>query len=90
MASRLMSTRARTQLWRLQEAVRACAAKRDELMRRCEAARLVLMPEALRELWMEFCLAEQEYRIAIANLDEFCTRHSNAVAPENFDPEPAG
>lgn len=82
MASRLMSTRARAQLWKLQEAVRAASRERDRLMRQLESSRTALAMGARRELWMELSLAEQEYRVAVGQLLEFCDRHSLVAATD--------
>lgn len=75
-----MSTRARAQLWKLQEAVRTASRERDRLMRQLESSRFALAMGARRELWMELSLAEQEYRVAVAQLLEFCNRHSMVAA----------
>lgn len=86
MASRLMSTRARAQLWKLQEAVRLTARERDQLLRHLDSCRLALSPSARRDLWLEYSLAEQEYRHAVAALAHFCEEHGmlaeRGMAPE--------
>jgi hypothetical protein len=83
-----MSTRARAQLWKLQEAVRAASRERDRLMRQLESGRSALAMGARRELWMEFSLAEQEYRVAIAQLLEFCNRHSLVATSDSSASRP--
>lgn len=74
-----MSTRARAKLWKLQETVRAAAQERDRLMRRLQSGRTALTADAHREIWMEFSLADQEYRFAVAELASFCELHGAAV-----------
>jgi hypothetical protein len=70
-----MSTRApppaASRVWR----VRAAARERDRLMHMLDSGRTMLAPEARRELWMEFSLADQEYRFAVAALAGFCQTH---------------
>jgi hypothetical protein len=83
-----MSTRARAQLWKLQEAVRAASRERDSLMRQLESSRFALATGARRELWMELSLAEQEYRVAVAQLLEFCNRHSLVAANDQTASRP--
>lgn len=70
-----MSTRSRAKLWKLQEAVRSAARERERLMHLLSSGRAMLTAEARRELWMEFSLADQEYRFAVAALAGFCATH---------------
>jgi hypothetical protein len=74
-----MSTRARAQLWKLQESVRGTARERDRLMRVLNSSRTALTAEARHELWMEFSLADQEYRFAVAELAQFCNHHGETA-----------
>lgn len=55
---------------------------RDRSMRLLALSRAALTTEAYRELWMDFSLVDQEYRHAIMQLHEFCTRHDEAVERE--------
>jgi hypothetical protein len=75
-ASRLLSTRARAQLWKLQEGVRAAGRERERLLRVLNSSRTSLLAEARREIWMEFSLADQEYRHAVACLADFVDTHA--------------
>jgi len=74
---KLLSTRARAKLWRLQTAVREAAKERDGLLRILISSRAVLTPEAQLEHWMEFACADQEYRHAVTNLADFVSTHSS-------------
>lgn len=77
---KLLSTRARARLWKLQERVRSASRERERLLRLVESARLALAPSARRDLWMEFCCADSEYRHAVAELEKFCNGHELAAA----------
>jgi hypothetical protein len=73
---RLLSTRARAQLWKLQGEVRAASRDRERLLRMLLSSRGVLMPNAHYDLWMEFSCADQEYRHAVVQLHAFCEHHN--------------
>jgi hypothetical protein len=77
-----MSTRSRAQLWKLQEAVRMTGRDRDRYMRLLCLSRAALTTDSHRELWMDYSLADQEYRHAVMQLQDFCTRHDEAVERE--------
>jgi hypothetical protein len=83
MAVRFLSTRARAQLWKLQEAVRSASRERDRLLRVMDSSRTSLLEEARREIWMEFSLADQEYRHAVACLADFVAQHGGAAGAGN-------
>jgi hypothetical protein len=74
---KLLSTRARAQLWKLQEAVRATSRDRDRWLRLLNSGRAVLAPSAHRDLWMEFSCADQEYQHAVARLADFVRGHGD-------------
>jgi len=73
---KLLSTRARAELWKLQASVRAAAEERNKVLRVLMHGRGVLMPNAQHELWMEFSWADQEYRFSVLQLAAFCERHA--------------
>lgn len=73
---KLLSTRARAKLWKLQEGVRATAKERERLLRVLGSGRTVLARSAHHDLWMEFSCADQEYRYAVTELQSFCEQHT--------------
>ncbi len=73
---KLLSTRARAHLWKLQEAVRATSKERERSMRLLQSGRSVLTASAHRDLWMEFSCADQEYQHAVSQLAEFVQGHA--------------
>lgn len=83
---KLLSTRARAELWKLQDAVREAATERAKVLRVLMNARGALMPEALHELWLEFSCVDQEYRYHIARLEDFCLRHDQRDAIHFSEP----
>ncbi len=76
---KLLSTRARAELWRLQNAMRLAARDRDRLLRILGSSRTALSVDAQRDIYLEFACADQEYRHTVALLAEF-VRHHDAVA----------
>jgi hypothetical protein len=72
---KLLSTRARAQLWKLQDAVKETAGERNRVLRVLLHAHGALVEEAQRELWREFSQADQEYRYCVVELASFCERH---------------
>jgi hypothetical protein len=89
---KLLSTRARAQLWRLQAAVRSASKERDRLLRILNSSRAALTADAQRDVWLEYSCADQEYRHAVALLSDFVLKHesaSNAGQPHERDQEPA-
>lgn len=48
------------------------AAQRNEALRLFIASRHVTTPPAQREFWLEFSWLDQEYRVAVHRLAEFC------------------
>lgn len=66
------STRFRIRLRRLQSDLQKAANDRDSVVQHLLASRAVLTAEAQRELWMEFVWLQQEYRMAVCRLAEFC------------------
>ena len=76
---KLLSTRARAQLWKLQESVRSTSRERERLRRLLDSSRTLLAPSAHRDLWMEYSCADLEYRCAVSALQDFCDRHEEAA-----------
>jgi hypothetical protein len=76
---KLLSTRTRAQLWKLQDAVRQAAQEREKVLRVLMNARGALAPEARHELWLEFSCVDQEYQFQVRQLTEFCERHGSAT-----------
>jgi hypothetical protein len=93
---KLLSTRARTELWRLQNAVRATGKERERALRMLTSSRSALSINAQRDICMEFACADQEYRYALMGLLSFCEKHSAAAggvfeeahADERRSPDP--
>lgn len=85
---KLLSTRARAQLWKLQDAVRQSAQEREKVLRVLLNARDALAPEARHELLLEFACVDQEYQCQVARLTEFCERHGNDTGGDG-EPMPA-
>lgn len=75
---KLLSTRARAELWRLQNAMRLASKDRDRLLRMLGSSRAALSADAQRDICLEFACADQEYRHTVALLAEF-VRHHDAV-----------
>ncbi len=72
---KLLSRRALGQLGSLQSAVQELASHRNTALRMFMASRNSTTPIAQREFWLEFAWADQEYRIAVRRLAQFCLQH---------------
>ena len=72
---KLLSRRALDQLGTLQGSVVELAAHRSTALRMFLASRNTTTPKAQREFWLEFTWVDQEYRIAVRRLAQFCTEH---------------
>jgi len=72
---KLLSTRARAKLWKLQDSVQQAANERNRVVRVLLHAHAALAQDAQHELWMEFSLVDQEYRFRVIQLEAFCERH---------------
>jgi hypothetical protein len=72
---KLLSRRALDQLGTLQASVVELAAHRNTALRMFLASRNTTTPKAQREFWLEFTWVDQEYRIAVRRLAQFCTEH---------------
>jgi len=75
-AGRILSRRALEELNSLQASVHTLGSTRTEALRIFVASRSVTTPGAQREFWLEFSWADQEYRVAVRRLAEFCDEHA--------------
>ena len=75
---KLLSRRALDQLGTLQASVQELAAHRNTALRMFIASRSTTTPIAQREFWLEFAWVDQEYRIAVRRLAQFCTEHQDS------------
>ncbi|MGH8209356.1 MAG: hypothetical protein ACREU6_07110 [Steroidobacteraceae bacterium] len=74
---KLLSRRALDKLGTLQASVQELAAHRNTALRMLIASRSTTTPVAQREFWLEFAWVDQEYRIAVRRLAQFCTEHQD-------------
>jgi hypothetical protein len=72
---KLLSRRALDQLGTLQASMQELASHRNTALRMFVASRNTTTPVAQREFWLEFSWVDQEYRIAVRKLAQFCTDH---------------
>jgi hypothetical protein len=72
---KLLSRRALDQLGTLQASVHELASHRNTALRMFLTSRNSTTPIAQREFWLEFAWVDQEYRIAVRRLAQFCTEH---------------
>jgi hypothetical protein len=72
---KLLSRRALDQLGNLQASVQELATHRNTALRMFMASRNTTTPVAQREFWFEFAWVDQEYRIAVRRLAQFCNEH---------------
>ena len=87
---KLLSRRALDQLGTLQASVQELAAHRNTAMRMFLASRNTTTAMAQREFWLEFAWIDQEYRIAVRRLAQFCTEHRDSAAGSTrWRPNPA-
>lgn len=80
---KLLSTRSRARLWKLQDAVRRASQEREKVLRVLLNARDALAAEAQRELWLEFSCVDQEYRCAVTRLEHFVEQHGSATSEDD-------
>jgi hypothetical protein len=74
---KLLSRRALERLGTLQASVQELGAHRNAALRMFMASRNSTTPVAQREFWLEFAWVDQEYRIAVRRLAQFCTEHQD-------------
>ena len=72
---KLLSRRALDQLGTLQASVQELASHRNTALRMFMASRNTTTAVAQREFWLEFAWVDQEYRIAVRRLAQFCNDH---------------
>jgi hypothetical protein len=69
--------------------VQELAAHRNTALRMFMASRNTTTPVAQREFWLEFSWVDQEYRIAVRRLAQFCTEHRDTATTSRWRPNPA-
>jgi hypothetical protein len=74
---KLLSRSALEQLGVLQSSVQELAAQRNMALRVFMASRNATTAIAQREFWLEFAWADQEYRVAVRRLAQFCNQYRN-------------
>lgn len=72
---RVPSQRSLEQLRGLQSALREVLSDRNRALRIFIASRKSTTDFAQREFWLEFNWLDQEYRVAVRRLAQFCTHH---------------
>lgn len=72
-----LSRRALEHLGSLQATVQELAVHRNMALRMFLASRNTTTPTAQREFWLEFSWADQEYRVAVRRLAQFCQEHQD-------------
>jgi hypothetical protein len=74
---KLLSRRALEQLGTLQASVQELATHRNTALRMFIASRNTTTAMAQREFWLEFAWVDQDYRIAVRRLAQFCSEHQD-------------
>ncbi len=82
-----LSRRVLEQLGSLQASVQELAVHRNTALRMFMASRSTTTAMAQREFWLEFSWADQEYRIAVRRLAQFCTDHRESTTAR-WRPDP--
>jgi hypothetical protein len=72
----VLSRRALEEFNSLQASVHASGSTRSKALRLFVASRNITTVDAQREFWLEFSLADQEYRVAVRRLAAFCGAHA--------------
>jgi hypothetical protein len=85
---KLLSRRALDQLGNLQASVQELAVHRNTALRMFMASRNTTTAIAQREFWLEFAWIDQEYRIAVRRLAQFCSDHQDHSGTR-WRPQPA-
>jgi hypothetical protein len=73
----ILSRRALEELGSLQTTVSTLSTQRETALRLFMASRYAATSLAQREFWLEFAWADQEYRVAVRRLAQFCLDHRN-------------
>ena len=76
---KFLSRRALEELGSLQTSVHELGAHRNAALRLLLASRYAATALAQRDFWLEFAWANQEYRVAVRRLAEFCLAHRDAA-----------
>lgn len=76
---KLLSRRALDQLGTLQASVQELATHRNTALRIFMASRNTTTSMAQREFWLEFAWVDQEYRVAVRRLAQFCSDHRDTA-----------
>ncbi len=76
---KLLSRRALDQLGTLQGSVQELATYRNTALRMFMASRNTTTFVAQREFWLEFAWVDQEYRVAVRRLAQFCSDHRDTT-----------
>jgi hypothetical protein len=71
-----LSRRTLQHLGALQDTVEELAAPRNAALRVFLLSRATTTPIAQREYWLEFSWLDQEYRMAVQRLAQFCNTHT--------------
>jgi len=79
-AGRILSRRVLEELNSLQASVHSLGSTRNKALRLFVASRNVTTEVAQREFWLEFSWADQEYRVAVRRLAQFCGEHARRGA----------
>jgi hypothetical protein len=79
---KLLSRRAIGELGALEASVQELGTHRNEALRLLLASRNATTLLAQREFWLEFSWADQEYRVAVHRLAQFCAQHRSAEPVE--------
>ena len=72
---RFLSRRALEELGTLQSSVHELGLHRNAALRILFASRHAATALAQRDFWLEFAWADQEYRVAVRRLAQFCADH---------------
>ena len=75
----VLSRRAREELNALQASVHEQGALRNTALRLFVVSRHAATMLAQREFWLEFVCADQEYRVAVRRLAQFCEHHRDGL-----------
>ena len=75
----LLSRRVRAQLGALQTLTHELGVQRNLALRLFVTSHHCATEDTQREFWLEFIWADQEYRMAVRRLAEFCEEHRNGT-----------
>lgn len=74
-AQKILSRRAFGELGALEASVQELGTHRNEALRIFLASRSATTTLAQHEFWLEFSWIDQEYRVAVRRLAQFCEEH---------------